>query len=110
MKIYSNKRDMKQQERNVLGWKIFWAEERNVLGWKRATRELKKEKRGAKEKKKGGAEQAEKRKRKEEGRLNWTKKDKKQRRLRWDKFSAFILLRIFSKKNYGELVCVGFNF
>ena len=48
MKIYSNKRDMKQQERNVLGWR------EKCFGLKKGNTLREKEKRGAKEEEKGG--------------------------------------------------------
>ena len=62
---------------------------------------------GAKTETKKGREVRRWSKKKEKG---WNRKRVLNREGWTDNFSAFIFLRIFSEKNYGELVCVGFNF
>ena len=106
--------------KNVLGLKkYFWAEERIVLGWKKCfwvekkgTRELKRKGRQEEKKQKGALKNRsrkkkrhwnkKKRRRKEEGVLNWTEAER-------DLLSILFLSNLL-RKNYGELVCVGFNF
>ena len=78
MKIYSNKRDVKQQERNVLGWK-----KGNMLREKEKRGTEEKKSREASNKKKKG-----KKKGKREGAPNWRKKRRKKKRkerLNWKK-------------------------
>ena len=126
MKIYLNK-EMKQQKRNVLGWteKGFGLKRKMFLGWKKDnTCTEKKRRSGAKEKKKGVPKQrTEKKKRKEEKghqtsrekEEKTTEEDVEQRRTRSsrggdERFLASICPSNLFRKNYVELVCVGFNF
>ena len=101
-----------------LGWKTFGLKKKSILGWKIKgnTPKEKKKKAGRKEKKKSGGwpgNRKEKRKcaaLKEKEKEGWNRERVLNKEGWIDNFLAFIFLRIFSEKNYGELVCVGFNF
>ena len=103
----TKKKNVLGWSKNVLGWKSFfglknvWAEKKSILGWKIKGNRPKEKKKmaGRKEKKKKGR-LTRKKKRKRSVRC-WKKKKRRvgtKKGCRIDNFSAFIFLRIFSKK------------